>query len=263
MIITAKKYNTKPFPAQRIMLKDYLDELNERYLTYRAEWENLDMRYKKEEENWNKEIRRGWKIGKEQANAHKKHNEKMKALIKEFEELKKISEEGFDEVLQEADEMFGKYNRVTGNKIDLQTVELLKCDILADDEISGLIDDFKDNTAMLRIIAKYAKERSKKTTNSNIGRELSLLALQYENAKFNYREPLENYAGVALNALSKDSTKANVYNKVLTESTYPEAVEEVKDTFLTIADDGKTILEMSVKADNRFVDKEERTNADE
>ena len=232
MIIKGNVYNTKP-ASIRYCVKDYLDELNNRYGEYRKEREKLDTRLEKENERWQNEIRRGWRDMKIKLQDEHNHKETVKAIKKEYAELGERAKLSFNDVISEADTRFERYNRATGDKVDLATVELLKSDVLSDREIKALAGDFKGNIAMLRIIGKYADDRAKTTTNDNTKIELSALSYACKSAEFNYRAPLEGYVDMAVNALSESGTKSYAFHKVLTEEAYPEYSEQVKDMFVS------------------------------
>ena len=232
MIIKGTVYNTKP-TSIRYSVKDYLDELNNKYGEYRKEWETLSALRKTEDERWQSEIRRGWNDAKIKMQDQQKHNEKLRDIKNKFSELSANAQTYFKDVIAEADTRFERYNRATGDKIDLATVELLKTDVLSNGEIKALAGDFEGNIAMLRIIGKYADERAKTTTNDNTKRELSALAYTCKSAEFNYRAPLEGYIDMAVNALADNSTKSYAFHKVLTEEAYPEYSEQVKDMFVS------------------------------
>lgn len=239
MIINAKTYNTNPVTV-RYSVKDYLDELHNRYGEYRKEREKLDTRLEKENERWQNEICRGWQDMKIRLQDEHNHNELLKSIKKEYAELGAKAKANFDEMLSEADTRFERYNRATGDKVDLATVELLKSDVLSNREIKALAGDFKGNIAMLRIIGKYAGERAKTTTNDNTKRELSALSYACKGAEFNYREPLEGYVDMAVNALADNGTKSYAFHKVLTEEAYPEYSEQVKDMFVSADYEGSS-----------------------
>ncbi len=232
MIINAKTYNTNPVTV-RYSVKDYLDELHNRYGEYRKEWETLSALRKTEDERWQSEIRRGWNDAKIRMQDQQKHNEKLRNIKNKFLELSANAQACFNDVITEADTRFERYNRATGDKVDLATVELLKTDVLSSGEIKALSGDFEGNIAMLRIIGKYAGERAKTTDNSNESRELSALAIECKNAQFNYREPLEQYVFMATEALSSDDTKSFAYHKVLTEETYPQYNKIVENMYIS------------------------------
>lgn len=237
MIIKGNVYNTKP-ASIRYCVKDYLDELNNRYGEYRKEREALDTRLENENARWQNEIRRGWNDIKIRLQDEHNHKETIKSIQKEYAELGAKAKLSFNDVIAEADTRFERYNRATGDKVDLATVELLKSDVLSSREIKALADDFKGNIAMLRIIGKYADEKAKATTNENTKRELSALACTCKDAVFNYREPLESYIEMAVTALSANDTKSFAAHKVLTEETYPEFSEKVKDMFVSAECEG-------------------------
>ena len=237
MIINAKTSNTNPVTI-RYYVKDYLDELHNRYGEYRKEREALDNRLEKEDERWQNEIRRGWRDMKIKMQDEHNHNEILKSIQKEYAELGTKAKTNFEEVISEADTRFERYNRATGDKVDLATVELLKSDVLSDREIKALAGDFKGNIAMLRIIGKYADERAKNTDNENTKSELTALSYTCKEAGFNYREPLESYADMAVTALSAKGTKSFAFHKVLTEETYPEFSEMIKDMFVSAEYEG-------------------------
>lgn len=128
MIINAKTYNTNPVTI-RYSVKDYLDELHNRYGEYRKEWETLSALRKTEDERWQSEIRRGWNDAKIRMQDQQKHNEKLRNIKNKFLELSANAQACFNDVITEADTRFERYNRATGDKVDLATVELLKTDV--------------------------------------------------------------------------------------------------------------------------------------
>ena len=241
MIIKGKIYNTKPVTI-RYSVKDYLDELNNRYGEYRAEREMLDTRLEKEQQRWQNEVHRGWKDWAIRSQDEHNHNEILRAIQKEYAELGARAKTGFNEVISEADTRFERYNRATGDKVDLATVELLKSGALTDREIKALAGDFKGNIAMLRIIGKYADERAKNTDNDNTRHELSALSCECKSAEFNYRAPLESYVDMAVTALSENGTRSYAAHKVLTEEAYPEYGEQVRDMFVSADYEGNDWL---------------------
>ena len=93
MIINAKTYNTNPVTV-RYSVKDYLDELHNRYGEYRKEREKLDTRLEKENERWQNEICRGWQDMKIRLQDEHNHNELLKSIgrIHTYEEFIKTCE---------------------------------------------------------------------------------------------------------------------------------------------------------------------------
>ncbi len=230
-------YNTNPATV-RYSVSDYLEVMHKKYTEdYRKEWEKLDKQYKAEEERWKQEIRRGWTDGGMKAEDFDKHNEKMRNIKKGFAELGQRAKAELSDILAEADTRFERYARPTGDKVDLATVELLKSDILADEDIFRLASDFKGNVAMTRIIGKYADERAKSSLNSNSSAPLRALAVECKKDHFNYREPLEAYIDIAVPALSTDETTSFAYNKVLNEG-YSKKYENAKELYVSTEYEG-------------------------
>ena len=148
--------------AQYRNVKEFLDKINDKYKAHRAEYERLTEQYTRNAEQWKKEVARGWSNYKLQQEAKERHDKEQREIKKALDELRTTANTDFENILAEADDVFGRYNRATGDKLDLATVELLKSGILSDNEIKALAKDFEGNVAMLRIIGKYADERASK-----------------------------------------------------------------------------------------------------
>ncbi len=242
MYIKPKTYNTNPMTA-RYSVSDYLEALHKQYTeVYRPEWEKLDRKYKAEEKRWEDEIRRGWNDITRKMNDTNAHQQKLRDIKKEFATLSESAKAEFNNIIAEADTRFERHARATGDKIDLATVELLKSGVLSTREIKALTDDFKGNIAMLRLIGKYAEEQAETETHEGYKQELKTVALACKDAQFNYREPLENYTGLAVGALSGEEnssfgTSPFACNKVLNEI-YPEEYENAKSLYVSTEYDG-------------------------
>lgn len=232
MYVNGKTFNTNPVTV-RYSVSDYLEAMHKKYTEdYRKEWESLDKQYKAEEKRWHDEIRRGWVNSEMQRTDHLKHNDMMTDFTKGFRLLSERAKSELSDILAEADTRFERFARPTGDKVDLATVELLKNDILADEDIIRLAGDFKGNVAMTRIIGKYADERAKSSHNSNTSASLKALAVECKKDHFNYREILEAYIDIAIPALATDETTSYAYNKVLNES-YQEKLEKAKELYIS------------------------------
>lgn len=232
MYVNGQTYNTKPVTV-RYSVCDYLEVMHKKYTEdYRKEWEYLDEQYKAEEERWHKEVRRGWTNSEMQRTDHRKHNDLMTDFTKGFKLLSERAKAELLDILAEADTRFERYARPTGDKVDLPTVELLKSDILADEDIIRLASDFDGNVAMMRIVGKYAEDRAKTSHNTNSANALRALAVECKKDHFNYREPLEAYIELAIHALASDTTTSFAYDKVLKED-YPKLYEQTKELYIS------------------------------
>ena len=216
--------------AQYRNVKEFLDKINDKYKAHRAEYERLNELYNLKGEEWKKELARGWSNQQMQKEARAKHEAEQSEIRNALEEFRSTANKDFENILAEADDVFGRYNRATGDKLDLATVELLKSGILSDNEIKALADDFKGNVAMLRIIGKYADERASK---DNI--EMIALAHSLKNAEIPYREPMERLVFWSNEGLKADTIKAMAHNNHY-DNTFNELVEQSEGVYITVSE---------------------------
>ena len=216
--------------AQYRNVKEFLDKINDKYKAHRAEYERLNELYNLKGEEWKKELARGWSNQQMQKEARAKHEAEQSEIRNALEELRSTANKDFENILAEADDVFGRYNRATGDKLDLATVELLKSGILSDNEIKALADDFKGNVAMLRIIGKYADERASK---DNI--EMIALAHSLKNAEIPYREPMERLVFWSNEGLKADTIKAMAHNNHY-DNNFNELVEQSEGVYITVSE---------------------------
>lgn len=216
--------------AQYRNIKEFLDKINDKYKAHRTEYERLNELYNLNAEEWKKELARGWSNQQMQKEARAKHEAEQSEIRNALEELRSTANKDFENILAEADDVFGRYNRATGDKLDLATVELLKSGILSDNEIKALAEDFNGNVAMLRIIGKYAEERASKDN-----MEMTVLSHNLKNAEIPYREPLERLVFWSENGLKDDTIKAMAHNNHY-ENTYNELVEQSEGVYITVSE---------------------------
>ena len=214
--------------AQYRNVKEFLDKINDKYKAHRAEYERLNGQFTRNAEQWKKEIARGWSDHREQQEARAKHETEQSTIKNSLDELRRTADTDFENILAEADEVFGRYNRATGDKLDLATVELLKSGILSDNEIKALAKDFEGNVAMLRMIGKYAEERACKDN-----MEMTVLSHSLKNAEIPYREPLERLVFWGNTAIAEKESRAMAGNSQF-ENIYNELVEQTEGVYITV-----------------------------
>ena len=216
--------------AQYRNVKEFLDKINDKYKAHRAEYERLNGQLSRNAEQWKKEIARGWSDHKEQQEARTRHETEQSTIKNALDELRRTANTDFENILAEADEVFGRYNRATGDKLDLATVELLKSGILSDNEIKALAKDFEGNVAMLRMIGKYAEERASKDN-----MEMTVLSHSLKNAEIPYREPLERLVFWGNTSIAEKDSRAMAGNSQF-ESMYNELVEQTEGVYITVSE---------------------------
>ena len=215
--------------AQYRYAKEFLEKINAKYKAHRAEYERLNELSKIKADEWKKEVNRGWTNQQMQKEARAKYDAEQSEIRKAIENLRAAANRDFENIIADADNVFGRYNRATGDKLDLATVELLKSGILSDDEIRALAEDFAGNVAMLRIIGKYADERRKGNP------EMAVLAHELKNAEIPYREPMETLAFWSNEGLNADAIKSTAYNNHY-DDTYSELMAQSENVYITVGE---------------------------
>ena len=215
--------------AQYRYAKEFLEKINAKYKAHRAEYERLNELSKIKADEWKKEVNRGWTNQQMQKEARAKYDAEQSEIRKAIENLRAAANRDFENIIADADNVFGRYNRATGDKLDLATVELLKSGILSDDEIRALAEDFAGNVAMLRIIGKYADERRKDNP------EMAVLAHELKNAEIPYREPMETLAFWSNEGLNTDAIKSTAYNNHY-DDTYSELMAQSENVYITVGE---------------------------
>ena len=215
--------------AQYRYAKEFLEKINAKYKAHRAEYERLNELSKIKADEWKKEVNRGWTNQQMQKEARAKYDAEQSEIRKAIENLRAAANRDFENIIADADNVFGRYNRATGDKLDLATVELLKSGILSDDEIKALADDFTGNVAMLRIIGKYADERQGGNA------EMAVLAHRLKNAEIPYREPMETLVFWSNEGLKADTIKAMAHNNHY-DNTFNELVEQSEGVYITVSE---------------------------
>ena len=219
--------------AQYRNVKEFLDKINDKYKAHRAEYERLTEQYTRNAEQWQKEIARGWSNYNLQQEAKAKHTAEQAEIRKALDDLRTTANTDFENILAEADDVLGRYNRATGDKLDLATVELLKSGILSDNEIKALAKDFEGNVAMLRIIGKYAEERGGQGGKNNM--EMAVLARNLKTAEFPYREPLERLIFWGNSGIAERDSRATAGNSQF-DTMYNELVEQSEGLYITVSE---------------------------
>ena len=173
--------------AQYRNVTEFLTKIRETYNKAREEYTLLNDRLDKIEALRVRDIKRGWansQIQREDTETYQNNKAEIKKQIRAV--IDNTNAE-YEKIKAECEAVFGEYDRATGKKVDLATVELLKSGILRPDEIKALINDFNGNSAMLRIIGDYAYKRGKEEKDN----ELFSIGTQYKDYRIPYNEHLD------------------------------------------------------------------------
>lgn len=224
-------YNTKPDSIISYYVSDYLKEMYRIYTEkYKGERATLEEQRETEKNRWKTEQARGWNDFKQKLSDKQRHDEIMESIRKEIKNLKETASAELDQILIEADERFEKRSRPTAETVDLAAVKLIESGSLSVSELSRLTDDYADNLAMSRIIAKYAREKANQSGGNR--EEWEKVAVKTLQAEFDYRSPLESWKENTLNALNDYMIKAKAWDRVMAES-YKERLSECENMFVS------------------------------
>ena len=173
--------------AQYRNVTEFLTKIRETYNKAREEYTLLNDRLDKIEALRKRDIARGWSNSKYEREDTETYQKNKAEIKKQLSELINNTNAEYERIKSECEAVFGEYDRATGKKVDLATVELLKSGILRPDEIKALINDFNGNSAMLRIIGDYAYKRGGEEKNG----DLLSVGAQYKDYRFPYKEHID------------------------------------------------------------------------
>ncbi len=187
----AKRYRT---------VTEFLLKVRETYNKAREQYVELSDRVIRLNNEWENEKRRGWSNAEQETADRERYDRMKKEAKKALADHIDGTNAKFQEILDECDSVFAIYDRATGDKVDLATVELLKSGILRDDEFEALANDFNGNTAMLRLIGDYAYRKGEKDKNAELRAKGTALK-QYH---FKYKEYIDSLVFLSQSALRED-----------------------------------------------------------
>lgn len=199
--------------AQYRTVTEFLRKIRETYDEARKEYTVLNDRLDNLNNSWKAELKRGWSDNEDKKADTERYNKIRTELKNQINELLKNTNAKFDAIKNDCDDVFSIYDRATGDKVDLATVELLKSDILRDDEVKALAKDFEGNCAMLRIIGNYAYNKGAKENNS----ELRAMGVSLKAYRFNYGDAVSALIYLSQQALREDRGLADCIAKVYDE----------------------------------------------
>ena len=173
--------------AQYRNVTEFLTKIRETYNKAREEYTLLNDRLDKIEALRKRDIARGWSNSKYEREDTETYQKNKAEIKKQLSELINNTNAEYERIKSECEAVFGEYDRATGKKVDLATLELLKSGILRPDEIKALVRDFDGNSAMLRIIGDYAYKRGGEEKNG----DLLSVGAQYKDYRFPYKEHID------------------------------------------------------------------------
>ena len=129
---------------ERIYLTDYVEKMRTAYRQARAGFEIYANALAKEQENWKKELQRGWNDATQRKNDHEKHERTERELKGRLETLTREAKAEFDEIINEANGVFDRHFRATPESIDEKGLALLNSGVLSKKELMALADEYPE-----------------------------------------------------------------------------------------------------------------------
>lgn len=200
--------------SQKRTITEFLRKIREEYGNAREEYSRLADKVIDIENRWKAEQRRGWGDSNQKNIDTEKYNKAKKEAKDNLKAHIEKAYARFDEIMAECDNVFSVYDRATGDKVDIATLELLKSGILRKDEIKALADDFSGNCAMTRLIGEYAFNTGEKINDTELRRMGSTL----KKYRFPYKQHIEGAVEWSKLGLREDIGLSNAIDKVYGEN---------------------------------------------
>ena len=217
--------------AQYRTVTEFLMKIRETYNRAREEYTLLNDKLDKIEALRVRDIKRGWanfQIQREDTETYQNNKAEIKKQIRAV--IDNTNAE-YEKIKAECEAVFGEYDRATGKKVDLATVELLKSGILRPDEIKALINDFNGNSAMLRIIGDYAYKRGKEEKDN----ELFAIGTQFKDYRIPYNEHLDTLIMWGQKAMRDDRGLSDGIARVYDEQA-DRIFSEAENIYITVGE---------------------------
>lgn len=173
----------------RRYIKDDLIKIREAYRIARKECIEIQNGIEAENLRWRNEENRGWRNNHDYEVAKAKHNEIIRELREKLDEVTNKAKTDFATIKEDACKFFDRRFGVVPEALDVNALELLKSDILTDDELRALADSYSNNVTMKRIIGKYVIDRGNATDDF----ELKALGRSLTKVSNPHREALDSF----------------------------------------------------------------------
>lgn len=204
--------------AQYRTVTEFLTKMRNAYNESRKKYIEADDKLQAVNKQWKAELSRGWNNAQQKQADTERYGNIIENLKRQKAEIISSFNAEIEGIKAECDNVFSIYDRATGDKIDLATVELLKSGILRTDELKALTDDFNGNCAMLRMIGNYAFNKGE----AEKDKELIMLGEKFKDYHFPYKEHIENLADLSCQVIRDDRHYAD-----LMASVYDEKADEI------------------------------------
>lgn len=153
---------------ERIYLTDYIAKMRNAYRQARAGFEIYANALVKEQENWKRELQRGWSDATQRKNDHEKHERTERELKNRLEAVTREAKAEFAEILKESNAVFDRHFRATPERVDEKGLALLNSGILSKKELLALADEYPENYTMRKLIGGAMETLGEKTHDAEL-----------------------------------------------------------------------------------------------
>lgn len=189
-------------------MKSYLNKILDSYTEARKTYEDELRTIERIQKQTEKALRSGNLTPTGMEHRRKSAAEAIQEAQDTLHAAVKEAEDSFAAVRAEVDNIFGAAYRISPDKLDVSTVEILKSDMLSVSELKELAASYTDNYTMLRYIGKYARERAQKRSDET--EDLMPLAYQIDRIPTHrHLEGVDAMIHLCSSALRDDSVLAN------------------------------------------------------
>ena len=217
--------------AQYRTVTEFLTKIRDTYNKAREGYTLLNDKLDRLEAMRKRDIERGWSNAQFQREDTETYQKNKAEIKNQLSELINNTNAEYEKIKAECEAVFGEYDRATGKKVDLATIELLKSGILRPDEIKALINDFNGNSAMLRIIGDYAYKKGKEEKNN----ELFSIGTQYKDYHIPYNEHLDTLIMWSQKAMRDDRGLSDGIARVYDEQA-DKIFEGAEGVYITVSE---------------------------
>ena len=147
---------------ERIYLTDYIEKMRTAYKQARAGFEIYADALENEKAKWDKEVKRGWLNPNDRQEAYNKNQQTQRDLKNRLEQVVKEAKAEFSEILEDANEVFGRHFRATPEQVDEKGLALLNSGAMSDKDLMALADEYPENYTMRKLIGKKLVEVGEK-----------------------------------------------------------------------------------------------------
>lgn len=217
--------------AQYRTVTEFLTKIRDTYNKAREEYTLLNDKLDRLEAMRKRDIERGWSNAQFQREDTETYQKNKAEIKKQLSELINNTNAEYEKIKAECEAVFGEYDRATGKKVDLATVELLKSGILRPEEIKALINDFDGNSAMLSIIGNYAYNRGEEEKNN----DLFAIGTQYKDYRIPYNEHIDTLIMWSQKAMREDRGLSDGIARVYDEQA-DKIFEGAEGVYITVSE---------------------------